>query len=84
MKRYMVFGFGDYYPEGGMNDYLTSFDTEDQVSQYLEAVVEAAKENYSGFTVLDTLTSVVDNFYVFKEYKKKPVLKKTGTHTIEE
>jgi hypothetical protein len=26
MKRYLLFGFDTYYPRGGMNDLITSFD----------------------------------------------------------
>ena len=37
MKRYLLFGFDQYYPEGGWNDFMASFD-------YWEDAVSAAQE----------------------------------------
>lgn len=50
MKRYAVFGFEGYYPSGGWNDFLESFDT-------VEEALKRAKESfYSNVQVVDLLT----------------------------
>lgn len=35
MKRYMLFGFDYYYPVGGMNDFLNSFDSISDIQDYI-------------------------------------------------
>jgi len=35
MKRYLVFGFERYYPGGGMNDCIGSYDTTEQAKKVL-------------------------------------------------
>lgn len=37
MKRYWVFGYLDYYPEGGMNDFIKDFDTINEAVRLVEA-----------------------------------------------
>lgn len=36
-KRYLLFGYVDYYPSGGLNDLIASYDT-------IEEAVKVAKE----------------------------------------
>lgn len=36
MKRFAIFEFGHYYPNGGMEDYKTSFDTLVEAVSYIE------------------------------------------------
>lgn len=36
MKRYWVFGFDQYYPRGGMNDFLGAFPTIKEAYQFIE------------------------------------------------
>lgn len=36
-KRYIIFGYADYYPSGGMDDALTSFSSKEEL---LELVAE--------------------------------------------
>lgn len=31
MKRFMLFGFSTYYPEGGMDDFIWDYDTLEEV-----------------------------------------------------
>jgi hypothetical protein len=40
LKKYLLFAFNDYYPNGGMNDFKGSFDN-------LDAVLERVKKDYS-------------------------------------
>lgn len=56
-KRYILFGFLGYYPSGGMNDAMISFDT-----------FEELKEESEGFSadyynILDTETFQVGSGY---------------------
>ncbi len=34
MKRYMLFGFDHYYPRGGMNDLIGTFDSKEEVDDH--------------------------------------------------
>lgn len=38
LKRYLVFAFDDYYPTGGWNDFIESFDTLDYAALTAERV----------------------------------------------
>ena len=35
MKRYMLFGYYNYYPEGGMNDFKGYFDSINQMYDHI-------------------------------------------------
>lgn len=35
-RKYYVFGCMQYYPSGGMGDYLKSFETKDEAKNYIE------------------------------------------------
>lgn len=49
-KRYILFGYSDYYPSGGMDDALFSFNTEE------ELLNESDNIRGDGFNILDTET----------------------------
>lgn len=49
-KRYILFGYSDYYPAGGMEDALFSFNTRE------ELLAESDDITGDGFNVLDTET----------------------------
>ena len=34
MKRYLVFGYDVYYPYGGLNDLIGTFNTEEEIDDY--------------------------------------------------
>lgn len=56
MKRFCVFAFGMYYPQGGMNDFLGSYETEAEAHK---AILTA--ENYEEFDeahILDIKTEL--------------------------
>lgn len=56
VKQYLLFGFMEYYPAGGAEDFVQAFDT-----------VEAAKEfvgkqnpnSYKGYNIMDLFTLTV-------------------------
>ena len=37
MKQYLVFGYYGFYPRGGMNDFIDSFDTEEEAYTRIKA-----------------------------------------------
>jgi hypothetical protein len=45
-KKFIVFGFADYYPGGGMNDVCASFDSEAEAVAFAKAAVANAEEEY--------------------------------------
>ncbi|XOS93128.1 hypothetical protein ACLMAB_05675 [Brevibacillus laterosporus] len=59
MKQYLLFGFSDSYPRGGMNDFLFSFDTiEEFYGLFTEKEI---KEEY--YQILNTSTMEYEDFY---------------------
>jgi len=34
MKRYLLFGWNTYYPDGGWNDFIKDFDTCEELHEY--------------------------------------------------
>lgn len=40
MKRYLVFGFSNYYPSGGWEDHLGSFETLEAAKTFLDTEKE--------------------------------------------
>jgi len=56
-KRYILFGYRDYYPDGGMEDALISFETK-------EELIERSNEfSFDCYNVFDTSTFNVGNGY---------------------
>lgn len=53
MKRYLVFAYHSYYPEGGWNDFVGSVDELAEVDQLL---YDREKDDYSWHHVIDTQT----------------------------
>lgn len=44
MKRFLLFAYSDYYPQGGMNDFEESFDTlEDAKAYYISDKVSCSE-----------------------------------------
>lgn len=66
MKRYLLFGYSDYYPDGGWHDFIESFDTLD----------EAKNHGYSVRVEVDA--SEVNNFHVFDIVEKIIVYETKG------
>jgi hypothetical protein len=50
MSRYLLFCFDDWYPGGGMKDYVGSYPTRD------EALTEAFRLKRDHFQIVDILT----------------------------
>lgn len=36
MKQFAIFGIDDYYPQGGIDDFIKSFDTKEEADVFLE------------------------------------------------
>ena len=51
MKRYLLFSFDTYYPDGGWNDFIGDFDN---VEQALLALKQDSP--YPEYHIIDTLT----------------------------
>lgn len=49
MKRFAVFGFDDYYPYGGMDDFLGSFDTRKEAKEFIQE--HRTKKDGLGFAI---------------------------------
>ena len=71
-KRYIVFGYNQYYPMGGLTDMIATFDTESELKEFLLAVPE--DKHSDDYEVLDCLEGeeITDRF-IIKEVPRKPV-----------
>jgi hypothetical protein len=56
LKSYIVFCYADFYPAGGMNDFIASFDSEEEAIQF---TLEKMKEGGLGMNILDTVNGKV-------------------------
>ena len=52
MKQYILFAFWNYYPSGGMDDMIDSFDT----LQEAEDRIKELKDHYEDYQIFDTLS----------------------------
>lgn len=50
MKRYLVFKFNTYYPEGGWSDFAASFDTFDEALEFLVGIRHDHEQIVDGTT----------------------------------
>jgi len=58
MKQYILFAFWNYYPQGGMEDMIDSFDT----LQEAEDRIKELREHYEEYQIFDTVTRSVITF----------------------
>lgn len=58
MKRFMLFGMWQYYPRGGMKDFIDSFDTEE------EAIAEIKNHSCDKYHICD----IEENRIVYTKY----------------
>ena len=52
MKQYILFAFWNYYPSGGMDDMIDSFDT----LQEAEDRIKELRDHYEEYQIFDTLS----------------------------
>jgi len=57
MKQYILFAFHYYYPQGGMDDMVSSFDTQQEAEDYIRL-----KDYYDEYQIFDTLSRKVITF----------------------
>ena len=43
LKRYMLFRFSTYYPSGGWNDFVASFDTLDEAVAHINSTINTGE-----------------------------------------
>jgi hypothetical protein len=58
MKHYILFAFHNYYPQGGMDDMVSSFDTQQEAEDYIREL----KDYYNEYQIFDTLSRKVITF----------------------
>ena len=70
LKRYLLFAGDYYYPSGGMNDFVDSFDSiEEAVAQHDKNFIDSWKHVYDCVEVRTVL--VFDLNTGWKEYEKE-------------
>jgi len=55
MKRYLLFAFYVYYPQGGMDDMIDSFDTLEEAKDRIRGL----REHYEDYQIFDTVSKRV-------------------------
>lgn len=55
-KQYLVFGFDSYYPRGGWNDFVASFDS---LTEAMSDADKAFKTTYDHVQVIDSVDGQV-------------------------
>lgn len=56
MKRYLLFSYDQYYPEGGMNDFRESYATLDEAIFAQNNFADLNGRRYDIYDIYDTLT----------------------------
>jgi hypothetical protein len=70
MKRYLVFAFREYYPNGGMEDLYGHYDTVDEVISTIENIILETDGRYN-INVLDTKVMQYTDTYDMLDFDKK-------------
>lgn len=59
MKRYWLFAWSKFYPDGGMNDYISSFYTVEEAKNHFVGVAD----KYDHYQIVDSQTLNVMESY---------------------
>lgn len=70
MKRYLVFAFREYYPDGGMKDLYGHYDTIEEVMSAIETIIKEEDSRYN-VNVLDTKVMMYTDTYDMLLYFEK-------------
>lgn len=77
MKRFMLFSYEDYYPGGGMNDLVDSFDTLDEITQWAKTVKKKDELRYTctdNVEIYDLLEEMAPDILLGYEQKVQQIL----------
>ena len=56
MKRFLVFMFKDYYPEGGVGDFKGLADNMKEIKEIIETVLKETENEQHNINILDSKT----------------------------
>lgn len=62
MKRYLLFTFGNYYPNGGFEDYVDSFDTIEDAYNFWLSIPEIDRDTNCQIVDYTTLKIVKEDY----------------------
>lgn len=71
LKRYLLFGFSNWYPEGGMNDLEEDFESWEEIDAYYEEHGIDYGDDAGEYHVLDTLERKLYSYPSKEEIKYK-------------
>ncbi len=63
-KRYLIFTYHTYYPSGGLQDKIESFDTLDEVEKYLKNEKESGDLTADYIDVYDRIKGIEIDFNI--------------------
>lgn len=60
-KRFLLFGYDNYYPEGGMSDYIKSFNDIKEIFNFISSELRKlyALYDFDNYEILDTKNGIV-------------------------
>ncbi len=64
MKRFLLFGGENYYPQGGFNDFIAEFDTYDEARKAAAYIKRDYSSKYNSYAV--DWTDIVDTHEKFE------------------
>ena len=61
MKRYWIFGYSTYYPQGGMSDFMYDFDTLVECNNFLQQYESFESDGYyiTNYQIFNSETRIV-------------------------
>ncbi|HUV85208.1 MAG TPA: hypothetical protein VMV86_05815 [Methanosarcinales archaeon] len=71
LKRYLLFAYDDYYPSGGMNDFVSSFDSLDEIEDFIKTRMSIKDWSYA--EVGHQLSDQVNNITIYDQENNKHV-----------
>lgn len=74
MINYLLFGYNNMYPLGGMEDLISDFQTKEEVYSYFKTKIKTGKDMYEYYQLVD-----VEYGMMYKIYNTKEIVDKIET-----
>lgn len=71
MKRFLLFAYADYYPSGGMNDFVKDFDSIEELKKWADNEVDNAINPFTCDDRKSPLMDENDNLEVYDQMLNK-------------
>jgi hypothetical protein len=69
MKRYLLFGYFGFYPEGAMNDFIDEFDSIKELADFLKEEIEEVDYDFYQFVDIENKIFITIDCNLYDEEK---------------